>query len=126
MSVRVDISWRRICPLLLAALLASGCDDGESSSDSARRDAKPAGGKAPEGKKVMVGDNIDLEVFPSSRRVLVYSEVCLREGPLEQLLTRKDRKEHEAILAAKIDARKLHGALNLAGAKEGTTVRWQP
>src|SRR5262249_17594666 len=23
-------------------------------------------------------------------------------------------------------ARKLHGALNLAGAKEGTTVRWQP
>jgi hypothetical protein len=126
MSGRIDLCWRRIWPLLLAALLASGCDDGESSSESARKDAKPAGGKVAEGKKVPVADNVDLEVFPGSRRVLVYAEVCLREGPLEQLMTRKDRKEHEAILAAKIDARKLHEALILAGAKEGKTVSWLP
>jgi len=41
-------------------------------------------------------------------------------------LTRKEKKEHEAILAVDADARKIHEALILANAKEGTTVRWLP
>ena len=41
----------------------------------------------------------------NKRRVLVNAEVCLREGQLELFLCRKQTKEHEAILAADVDAR---------------------
>src|SRR5262249_46360286 len=79
--------------------------------------------------RVGVGKNVTLEVrggkFPR-RRVIVAAAVCLREGPLEQLLTRKGQKEHEAILAANVDARKIHEALILAGARPGSTVRFDP
>ena len=51
--------------------------------------------------------------------MLVNGYICLREGQLEQLVTRKNTKEHEAIIAVDADARKIHEALNLAGAVEG-------
>jgi hypothetical protein len=35
-------------------------------------------------------------------------------------------KEHEAILAADVDARQIHAALILAGAKEGSPVKFAP
>ena len=62
---------------------------------------------AAETKKVQIGKNIFLEVQGQQRRVRVNAEVCLREGMLEQLVTKKRQKEHEAILAADIDAREL-------------------
>jgi hypothetical protein len=118
------MSPRPLAGLTVALVLCAGCDD----APPARPAAKPAAAKpeAAEGKRVKVGDNIFLEILPASRRVIVNAEVCLREGALEQLLTRKNRKEHEAILSADIDARKLHEALILAKAKEGTPVRWVP
>jgi hypothetical protein len=108
----------------LTAIVCAGCDD--TASDRKVETKAPVPATAPEGKKVPVGDNIYLEVLPRSRRVLVNAEVCLREGALEQLLTRKNKKEHEAILSADVDARKIHEALILANAKEGSTVRWIP
>lgn len=81
---------------------------------------------AVETKKVPVGKNITLEVQGEKRRVRVESEVCLREGLLEQLLTKKGQKVHEAILAADIDARELHLALTLAGAEPGRPVQFRP
>lgn len=103
---------------VLSSLLAMGCDDGTA--------PKPAAAPRKEARRAQVGDHVYLEVLPDSRRVVIEAEVCLREGALEQLLTRKNKKEHEAILAAWIDARKVHEALLLAGAKEGSPVRWQP
>lgn len=80
-----------------------------------------------ETKKAKLAKNIAIETLPDkSRRVLVQAEVCLREGLLEQLLTRKRTKEHEAILAADIDARDLHLALTLAGAEVGKPVQFRP
>lgn len=88
-----------------------------------KEEPKPAG----ETKKVNVGKNVALEILPDkTRRVLVASEVCMREGLLEQLLTRKRTKEHEAILAADIDGRDLHLALTLAGAEPGKVVQFRP
>lgn len=52
-------------------------------------------------------------------RVLLACEVCLREGPLEVFLTKKGTKEHEAILRTALDAKLLHTALELTGAKPG-------
>ncbi len=57
-------------------------------------------------------------------RVLVASEVCLREGPLEVLMCKKNTKEHEAIVRTDIDARFIHAALVAAGAKPGSPVQF--
>ena len=52
-------------------------------------------------------------------RVLLATDLCLREGPLEVFLTKKGTKEHEAILRTAIDAKLIHAALEAAGAKPG-------
>jgi hypothetical protein len=87
----------------------------------------PAEAKKPgEVKKVPAGKNITLLIQGDKRSVQVDAVVCLREGALEQLLTRKGAKEHEAILAADIDARDLHKALLLTGAEPGSPVTYLP
>lgn len=76
--------------------------------------------KEPAVKKVEVGKNVYIEIEnKKTQRVIVDAAVCLREGILEHLVTRKNCKEHEAILVADIDARALHMALLLAGAAPG-------
>jgi hypothetical protein len=77
-------------------------------------------------KRVPIGNNVVVEIDGKQKRVLVNAYVCLRQGQLEQLLTRKRTKEHEAILAADVDARNIHAALNLAGAVEGSPVKFRP
>lgn len=78
-------------------------------------------------KKVKIGKNVYMEVFPGDkRRVTISAYVCRREDQLEQLLCRKRTKEHEAILAADIDARVVHAALIAAKAKPGSPVQYRP
>jgi len=68
---------------------------------------------------------IIVEVRPDkTRRVLVSTEVCLREGPLEVLLCKKGTKEHEAILRVDVDVQKLHELLLLAGAEAGKPTQF--
>ena len=100
---------------LSACFLTAGC-------------AEPTPPPKPEEKPktVAVGKNVALEVQGGQRRVLVNGYICLREGQLEQLVTRKNTKEHEAIIAVDADARKIHEALTLAGAVEGRPVRYTP
>jgi hypothetical protein len=100
-------------------LIVIGCADEEPQP---KKQAQP---KA-ETKKVEVGKNVVLEIQGDQRRVLIQAYVCLRQGQLEQLLTRQRTKEHEAILAAEIDARDVHTALILAGAEQGKPVRFRP
>lgn len=77
-------------------------------------------------KKLPIAKNVTLEIDGTVRRVLVNATVCLRQGQLEQLLTRKRTKEHESLLVADVDARDIHKALLLAGAEAGTPVKFQP
>ena len=98
-------------------------------TEDASPPSSPTGAAKKDGaetKKVPVGKNVFLEVQGRERRVLVNAAVCLRQGILEQLLTRKGAKEHEAILAADIDARDIHLALTLAGAEAGNPVSFNP
>ncbi len=97
--------------------LAGCADEGTPQKETAP--AAPA-------KKADIGKNVYLEVQGDKRRVLVNALVCLREGQLEQFLTRKGTKEHEAILSADVDARDIHAALIAAGAEPGKPVQFQP
>lgn len=62
----------------------------------------------------------------ANRRVVVKSEVVLREGLLELLLCIKRTKEHEAILAVDAEGKTIHAALLALGLMPGSTVRFQP
>lgn len=114
----------------LAGLLL-GCGDptaereqGGPKSESRPKD-KPA--KPAESKKTALGKNLYLELLPDKkRRVLIAGEICLREGQLELFMCRKQTKEHEAVVSADVDARKIHAALIAAGAKEGSPVTFVP
>lgn len=77
-------------------------------------------------KIIPIAKNVALEVEGAKRRVLIQAHVCLRAGQLEQFLTRKRTKEHESLLAADIDARRVHAALLAAGAEEGSPVKFVP
>src|SRR4051794_616045 len=84
---------------LVLALAAAGCDsDGPPpAKDTGKGDAK----------RVKIGKNVWFEKQGEARRVVIEAAVCLDKGPLELFLTRTDKKEHEAVLAADIDARDL-------------------
>lgn len=88
------------------------------------RSAKPD--RPVEAKKVNAGKNVWLEIKGDKRRVLIEAYVCLREGQLEMLMCRRQTKEHEAVLAADVDARDIHKALVLAGAEPGSPVQFEP
>jgi len=66
-----------------------------------------------------------LEKKPNGEmRVLVVTEVCLREGLLEVLLCKNKTKEHESILRVDLDPRYIHAALVATGAKVGSPVQF--
>jgi hypothetical protein len=110
--------------VILALIVAGGCDgSGDVATTSTREPAQP---KPAAAKKVEVGKNITLEIDGDRRLVRVNAYVCLRKGQLEQLLTRKRTKEHEAVLAADVDARLIHTALTLARAEPGKPVQFIP
>jgi hypothetical protein len=118
-----------LCVLLsLAALLGllPGCEEPGSNREEPRPAAARAPASPPEAKKTLLAPNVWLEVQGKRRRVVLSGEICLREGALELLMCRKNTKEHEAIVTADLDGRDIHKALNVAGATEGSPVRYRP
>lgn len=114
-------SMKTFAPLILAAISIAACGVGFLENLWGQGAAKKVGIGPKKGS-----ENIFLEINGAKRRVLVNTKVCLRQGQLEQLMTRKRTKEHEAILVADIDARDLHQALLLAGAEPGSPVTFLP
>jgi hypothetical protein len=110
--------------LLFVTLAALGCDQ-DISAPKQTAGEKPAASPA-SAKKLPLGKNVFLEVRGRERRVVVNAYVCQQRAPLEQLLTLKRTKEHEAVLAADVDARHIHAALVAAGAEPGSPVQYQP
>jgi hypothetical protein len=95
--------------LALFVVFGAACtpnDDTQPATAVALAQPKPAA----EPKRVPLSKNIFLEIDGKTKRVIVESKVCLRQGSLEQLLTRKRTKEHEAILVFDGDASKIHAA----------------
>lgn len=61
-----------------------------------------------------------------NKKLLLKSEVVLREGLLEMFVCLKQTKEHESILAVNTQAQIVHAGLLALGAQTGSPVRWQP
>jgi hypothetical protein len=116
-------SFPRLCALPpLLAFLAVAC--GQVPADPGPQKSKePPKSTA---KRIEAGKNVTLVIDGDKRWVEIQGFVCLREGLLELFLTRKFTKEHEAVVAADIDARVVHTALTAAGAEQGTPVVWLP
>lgn len=70
------------------------------------------------------GETVLMDV--KGKRLLLKSEVVLREGLLELLVCLKRTKEHEAILAVDAQAKIVHAGLLAIGAQPGSPIRWQP
>jgi hypothetical protein len=65
--------------------------------------------------------------FDTKRKaVVVDGQVCLREGQLEMFACSKGTKEHESVVSLNCQAQEVHAGLLAAGAKPGTTVRYDP
>lgn len=117
---------RAVLLFLPVLVLAAGC--WPASTGAATTPQTPASGSAatPPSKKIPIGKNVFLEIQGQKRRVLINAYVCQQQALLEQFLTRKLTKEHEAILAADADARHIHAALVAAGAEPGSPVQYRP
>jgi hypothetical protein len=110
--------------IALCLVLGAACTPNVDIKPAAVAQAQPK--PAAEPKRIPLGKNISLEIDGKTKRVIVETKVCLRQGSLEQLLTRKRTKEHEAILVLDGDASKIHAGLLLAGAEAGSPVKFQP
>jgi hypothetical protein len=108
----------------LAAFAALSCRAEAPPKDPPKATDPPKA--APEIKRKPIGKDISFETDGDERRVIVTAAVVLRQGQLEGLLCRKNTKEHEYILATQADARQIHAALVVAGAKPGSPVQFQP
>ena len=89
-------------------------------ADALKSDPKPAGELVPLNK----GETVLLDA--KGKKLLLKSEVVLREGLLELLVCLKRTKEHESILSVDAPAQIIHAGLLALGAKQGSPVRWQP
>ena len=62
----------------------------------------------------------------AGRRVIMLSQVCQREAPLETFACLRGSKEHESVLSVPVKAHVVHAGLLAAGAEPGNPVRFQP
>ncbi len=60
------------------------------------------------------------------KKLLLKSEIVLREGLLEMLVCLKRSKEHESILAVDTKAQIVHAGLLALGCQPGSPVHWEP
>jgi hypothetical protein len=60
------------------------------------------------------------------KKVLLKTQVALRQGSLEMLCCKKQTKEHESILSLDAMAQVVHAGLLRIGAKPGTPVQYNP
>lgn len=67
-----------------------------------------------------------LSIDHEARRLVLESTVVFREGPLELFLCPVKSKEHESILAAKVEPKLFQLALVMLGAKPGRPASFDP
>jgi hypothetical protein len=117
------VSLRLVTTALLLALTASAAWAQVDPIEEPRIDqAELRAAKAP----VPLNREETVLLDAKNRKLIVNSEVVLREGLLEMLLCKRHSKEHESILAFAGNAYILHAGLVALGIDPGRTVRFTP
>jgi hypothetical protein len=91
--------------------------------------AKPAErvpGKREASGLIPLSKEHDIWLDDKRKAVVIDGEICLREGQLEMFACPKGTKEHESVVSLNCTAEEAHAALLAAGAKQGTTVKFDP
>jgi hypothetical protein len=120
-----------IVSLFAGPIFAMGCEPSDQPQPQPTEKPAPKPAEQPakpvESKKTPVNKKgtLLLETFPDGkRRVLVQTQVCYREGPLELLMCKYQSKEHESILHGDVDAQDIHATLIVAQANPGSPVKY--
>jgi hypothetical protein len=116
------ILWSEIMPrVLFAAMAVLVFAPALSSADAPKGvDVSTAA------KPVAINPQGTVLIDKPGKRLLLKSEVCLREGVLEMLVCLKRTKEHEAILSVDTQAAVVHAGLLALEAEPGQPVQFQP
>jgi hypothetical protein len=111
----------------LATLLAAqGGEQPKAPRKAASPEAGEPEGAAPKESPIPLNKNGTVLLDKPGRRLLLKTEVVLREGLLEQFCCLKQTKEHESILSLDGRAHTVHAGLLALGAKVGSPVRYTP
>ncbi len=123
--IETVVSRRRAATFLVvfSGLLATAQAEDKTAKDDAAKDNPPA---AAEGAPVPLNKNGTVLLDLNGKRVLLKTQVALRQGALEMLCCLKQTKEHESILSLDAKAYIVHTALLALDAKPGTPVRYNP
>jgi hypothetical protein len=115
---------RSVLPITLSAFLTF-FNVGPASDAQVVNDAKPATANEDDNPKPLNKAGTVL-LDAKGKKLLLKSEVTLREGLLEMLVCLKQTKEHESILSVDTRAQIVHAGLLALGAQSGTPIRWEP
>jgi hypothetical protein len=87
--------------------------------------AKPAAEKTPDGLH-RLSKTHDVWLDTKRKAVVMDGKICIESGVLEMLACPKGTKEHESIVAVNCLPEEVHAGLLALGAKQGTTVKYEP
>ncbi len=116
---------RRAAALFITVAAAFGtahAEDKPAKDETAK--AQPA--QAGDGGLVPLNKEATVLLDKKGKRVLLKTQVALRQGSLEMLCCLKQTKEHESILSLDAKAYVVHTALLAIDAKPGTPVQYNP
>ena len=90
------------------------------------KDKPPAKGVESKGELTPLNKSGTVSIDLKAKRLLVKSEVVLREGLLEMLVCLKQTKEHESLLSVDAKAQVIHAGLVALGAEVGSPAKFVP
>lgn len=97
-----------------------------AADDLAAQGKSPAKGAAASGEPTPLNKSGTVLIDLKAKRLLVKSEVVMREGLLEMLVCLKQTKEHESLLSVDAKAQVIHAGLVALGAEVGSPAKFLP
>lgn len=135
-----NLGWRLVATFSvvggLAALALAQVKEPSTKDSGATPATKPAAAatdktgektaeKTPDGM-VKLSKKHDVWLDSKRKAIVVDGKICLREGQLEMFACPRQTKEHESIVALNCLPEEVHAGLLALGAKQGTTVKFDP
>ena len=106
----------------LGVLMFQAC----AGDEPAGKDKPSTKGAESKGEPTPLNKSGTVQIDLNTKRLLVKSEVVMREGLLEMLVCLKQTKEHESLLSVDAKAQVIHAGLVALGAEVGSPAKFVP